>query len=120
MNELTTIISDLGVPVAVTVASGALVYFLLNWVKSTLIGTIQDMGDEIEEELHKNEKILIRLIDKVNLLHWSAIEERCAIEELVKGPIDYRLWSEASHKRSNIEHEIKTRNGNGNGKGKKG
>ena len=37
MNELTTMISDLGVPVAVTCASGALVYFLLNWVKSTLL-----------------------------------------------------------------------------------
>jgi len=71
MNELTTMISDLGVPVAVTCASGALVYFLLNWVKSTLIGTIKSMGDEIEEELAKNEKILVRLIDKVNLLHWS-------------------------------------------------
>ena len=56
MNELTTMISDLGVPVAVTCASGALVYFLLNWVKSTLIGTIKSMGDEIEEELAKNER----------------------------------------------------------------
>jgi len=111
MNDLTTIISDLGVPVAVTVASGALVYFLLNWVKSTLIGTIQGMGDEIEEELLKNEKILIRLIDKINLLHWSSIEERCAIEEHLKRPLDYRLWSEASHKRNTIEQDIKNRNG---------
>ena len=115
MNELTTIISDLGVPVAVTVASGALVYFLLNWVKSTLIGTIQTMGDEIEEELLKNEKILIRLIDKINLLHWSSIEERCSIEEFLRKPVDYRLWSEASHKRNVIENTIKTRNGDKKG-----
>jgi hypothetical protein len=112
MNELTTMISDLGVPVAVTCASGALVYFLLNWVKSTLIGTIKSMGDEIEEELAKNEKILVRLIDKVNLLHWSTIEERCSIEEFLHKPVDYRLWSEASHKRGIIENSIKTRNGN--------
>ena len=44
MNEITTIISDLGVPVAVTCASGALVYFLLNWVKSTLVGTIRGLA----------------------------------------------------------------------------
>lgn len=111
MNEITTIISDLGVPVAVTCASGALVYFLLNWVKSTLVGTIKRVGTEIEEELLANQKILVRLIDKVNLLHWSSIEERCAIEEHLKRPLDYRLWSEASHKRNTIEQDIKSRNG---------
>ncbi len=30
MNEITAVISELGVPVDVTVACGALVYFLLN------------------------------------------------------------------------------------------
>jgi len=112
MNEITTIIADLGVPVAVTCASGALVYFLLNWVKSTLVGTIKRVGSEIEEELLENQKISIRLIDKINLLHWSSIEERCAIEEHLQRPIDYRLWSEASHKRNELENQIKNRNGN--------
>jgi hypothetical protein len=39
------------------------------------------MGDEIGEKLKKNERITIRLIDKIALMHWSAIEQRCAIEE---------------------------------------
>jgi len=115
VNEITTLISDLGVPVAVTVASGALVYFLLNWVKSTLIGTIKDMGDEISAELAKNEKITVRLIDKVNLLHWSSIEERCALEQHLHNPVDYRLWSEASHKRKELEQDIRQRNGKSKG-----
>ena len=111
MNEVTTIISELGVPVAMTVACGALVFFLLNWVKSTLIGTIESMGDEIREELQKNERIAIKLIDKVALMHWSAIEQRCAIEESLHNPVDYRLWSEATHKREELEQGIKKRNG---------
>jgi hypothetical protein len=51
MNEITPVIAELGVPVAVTVDCVALVYFLLTWVKSTLIATIKDMRDKIREEL---------------------------------------------------------------------
>jgi hypothetical protein len=46
------------------------------------------MGDEIRDELQKNERITIKLIDKVALMHWAAIEQRCAIEEHLHNPVD--------------------------------
>ena len=45
-------------------------------------------GSSFRDELQKNERITIKLIDKVALMHWAAIEQRCAIEEHLHNPVD--------------------------------
>ena len=111
MDDVTKIISDLGVPVAGLVACGGLVYFLLSWVQKSLLTTIKENSDQVEAALKKNEAIVIRLIDRVGLLYHSTVELKCGVEESLGRTVDYQLWSEASHKRKEFEKKINERNG---------
>jgi hypothetical protein len=114
MDEISKAISELGIPVVTALGAGFLFYFMLNWMKSVLIQKIDALSLDLKHESANHETMIIRLIDKVNLLKESSIEERNAIQEsLGEINIDYRIWSEASHNRSKLESKIKKRNGNG-------
>ena len=104
MDEVTSLISDLGVPVAGLVACGGLVYFLLSWVQKSLLTTIKQNSNQVETELKKNEEI-------VGLLYHATVELRCGVEESLGRTVDYQRWSEASHKRKEFEKKINERNG---------
>ena len=114
MDEISKAISELGVPVVTALGAGFLFYFMLNWMKSVLIQKIDALSLDLKHESANHETMIIRLIDKVNLLKESSIEERNAIQEsLGEINIDYRIWSEASHNRAKLEGKIKKRNGDG-------
>lgn len=66
-NEVASFIEQIGVPVAMTIATGASAWWLLRYILTSIVEKIGEAQKQTEQEIREQKQILVMLIDKIQL-----------------------------------------------------
>jgi DNA-binding transcriptional MerR regulator len=119
-NSLAKFVETVGVPAAVAIACGFMVWWLLKWLTGSL-GTqikeikqeIKDETDEVQGEIRRLHSITISLIDRIRVLERNTLLAHTTILGQL-GCKELPVWSETrKEKIAELKEQIKDIGRNG-------
>ena len=66
-NEVASLIEQVGVPVAMTIATGASAWWLLRYILTSIVEKIGEAQKQTEQEIREQKEILVKLIEKIQM-----------------------------------------------------